>query len=1002
MLEAAPGDEAKKRKGGEPVTAGPPIPGGVHQVFPGFPMYLPPSPNFFPFWFNPFSWQVPRHNFGAFGPGGPVDQGACGRSTFGQQLVSSSYGGWQHLSSVPPPQQVAMDAFGCGNPQHLQVGLRGGNLAGNQGSVASAQSLSSHACQSPPPYPVATGYYPLPPISAISPMCARQEEEVPIANEPQVRGGAGLLPHPYLPASGNSDRANQSVHKRHQETLRSSEKHPQGSASIPANGTSTYRHNPYVVQGGNLVSVENSLPLGGRHDSTSETPATHQSAGTTQETDAIGHLPDLEGKPRGVSPSRPHRLDLGLQGDSTVRPRSSTPESGGVRHQGQTVDGANIPASGSDSPRVSSAVPASRRHLQQEVITSLNQNGSSRLPLAGSGERHPQPTASHNVVEAHEFTSAGDPSLRNGLLPPALPPSSSPRHGCVHPVLGSGSEILERSSWEGIDRASYSQFDGGQWFDQSTKDSTLPLHAPQVPLAHLTVFDSLAQDVPKRAQLMWQSARKWLSAEPFKRVEAQWLKDHERKQRFSDFVTDDVNALISAKIVEPAPRSGNLFLGSQFTVDELSKSRRRPIMACFNTNDMIKTFFTEKELTLPTIQQQQQQLLAVPGRVKALCFDLKASFFQFEVHPEARRFFAFKTRHGTYQYTRLPMGFTRSCDVLQAAVTILAEAAIARLPAEAAVSYLVYIDNVRFIVDENHAAAMGNAFHNVCKEANVTLNDELLNTPHFQGEFLSQGYNTIDKSAWIAKKQQPKLRDAIEVISADKSTWKSSRAAFGRIFWAMEVAGIQWGRFFRVKDFYRRKCAEFSAGKFSEHALTPLWPSAREEFSQLSALITGPSAKVRWSILPEEPEMILFTDASSSGCGAVLTVKSARAKTFKATWTEDEKLLPINVLEAIATCRALQTFSEDVRGKDLQLVIDNAAERFCLQKGESKSFLLNTHVTAILKRLTVCPSWSVTAIESAKNPADEPSRGTATDQKKVKEAIADSRRSGVVFRHVRC
>lgn len=569
----------------------------------------------------------------------------------------------------------------------------------------------------------------------------------------------------------------------------------------------------------------------------------------------------------------------------------------------------------------------------------------------------------------------------------------------------SGTEVIDKAEREQSLLEPFHQLHGGPKYALPSAEPKreLPLHAKHVQVANIERISQLSQVTSPETQRKWNAALLWLSPSPYIDAEIATSTSHRRHQKVSTVSREDTKVLLDAKIIERAPRhrTGAPFIGLQFSVEEPAKHRRRSIMACYATNDMIKAVYTQKELTLPTVQEQQQQLLAVRGKVKALCFDLTASFFQFELQHETRRFFAFNTREGMFQYTRLPMGFTRSCDVLQAGLTVLAEAAVARMPAGVEVSFLVYVDNVRFIVEEEWAVRMGKEFRDVCGEAGITLNAEELNAPHFQGEFLSQGYSVIDKSAWIAKKAAPKLQEAREAILSDKTTWKTTRAAFGRIFWAMEVAGIQWANFFRVKDFYRRKCAEFVEGKFVEDSLTPLWPSAREEFTRLADILTGPSAKVRWVFLPEKPEVVLFTDASSTGYGGVL-VAGKHTKTFRAVWADEEKALPINVLEAIATNRACQNFVNDIRGKDVQVVIDNAAERFCLQKGESKSFDLNAQIMSLLKSLKVCPTWSVIAIASAKNPADEPSRGLPIDQRKVKEAIPDCSRNGVVFRHRRC
>ena len=317
----------------------------------------------------------------------------------------------------------------------------------------------------------------------------------------------------------------------------------------------------------------------------------------------------------------------------------------------------------------------------------------------------------------------------------------------------------------------------------------------------------------------------------------------------------------------------------------------------------------------------------------------------------------------------------------------------------------MYIDGVRFVLPKRYELMLRQAFENITTGIGMRINQEPGNKPHKRGVFLSQSYDLSDPNrikCGIADKARTKVVEALDQLVAKNLTWASARAAFGRIFWAMEVLAIKWHSFYHLKDFYRRKASEFStssvrgARSAEESAPLIIWPSVLEELSALRSHLVDPLSHVIVTRLPGTPQVALFTDASNAGYGAVLRLAGGDWVPFRGRWSTAESGLSINVLEAKAANLAVIHFARELRGKDVHLVVDNTATKFSVIKGESRAFILNDEVSALHRRLRELKSWDVRYIESEANPADEPSRDLPLDHQKVRSAWRDCRRLGVV------
>ena len=84
----------------------------------------------------------------------------------------------------------------------------------------------------------------------------------------------------------------------------------------------------------------------------------------------------------------------------------------------------------------------------------------------------------------------------------------------------------------------------------------------------------------------------------------------------------------------------------------------------------------------------------------------------------------------------------------------------------------------------------------------------------------------------------------------------------------------------------------------------------------------------------------------------------------------------------MAVGRALCRFGHLFKAQRVDLYIDNESARTTLQRGRSRSFMLNDKVLQTLPNLRDCLP-SLYRVSSADNPSDEPSRGLPLDLEKV-------------------
>jgi hypothetical protein len=323
----------------------------------------------------------------------------------------------------------------------------------------------------------------------------------------------------------------------------------------------------------------------------------------------------------------------------------------------------------------------------------------------------------------------------------------------------------------------------------------------------------------------------------------------------------------------------------------------------------------------------------------------------------------------------MAMGAKPSPEVLQTIVEILVEEALTRSGLRAVVVARVHIDNVRFTSTRHcDVAKIGDIFRKVCEEANVTLNAESVNEPHQQGVFLGMLFDYRTSVVSVGPKAMTKLARRATAIDNAKATWADIICLYNSCVFASRVQRVCMARFWPIIKYMRRRARAFAEGSLALDDPAELWPSVRPHWHELIEVLSTNTPTAHGSSKPSGIDTVLFTDASTTGWGAVL-VQGGIIKAYGGRWKSTTLTsADINDLEMSAVSLGTKHFSEDLRGKSFIVVVDNTSTYHVLRKGSAREMDLNAAAALALESLSGRGDVFVMWLSTLLNPADGWSR----------------------------
>ena len=408
-------------------------------------------------------------------------------------------------------------------------------------------------------------------------------------------------------------------------------------------------------------------------------------------------------------------------------------------------------------------------------------------------------------------------------------------------------------------------------------------------------------------------------------------------------------------------------------VDDKTIDERRPI----KWPERLNTEMQEVSESDIELRRQTEKMEQIHEGTKAVCEDLTHSYHQVGMEPEVRNLFGIHIQVNGKRYVvrvkRMPMGFVKAADVMNAVVTSLATAAVS-IPERAKD---VHIDNFRMIGDNAKMLTRAQGeFREACAYARVTLNDDDLTRVHDKGKYCGVIYDYRRKTVQLKESFVDKVRENIEQMN--RWTMSDMMETFGRLFSGAEILAAPLWRWYAAIKFYRRRMASDEDNRKP----AKVWPCSVHAINEWADFLKKNEPRR----VPDpglDSVVTVFTDAATSGWGTVvIEEKTGKVHVFggrfpRWSWTEEH----INVKEARAveeSVHALYRLFDDFPTA-VTWKIDNTSALGATRKGRSKVFELNKVIANIREQIPRTTTTRFEYVPSSLNWADAPSRGKRLD-----------------------
>ena len=330
----------------------------------------------------------------------------------------------------------------------------------------------------------------------------------------------------------------------------------------------------------------------------------------------------------------------------------------------------------------------------------------------------------------------------------------------------------------------------------------------------------------------------------------------------------------------------------------------RPVIDLSHLNDFV-------QLTSFKMETVASVLLSVRERDFQAYLDLKDAYFQITIHGSSRKLLRFMSEGTVYQFKALCFGLSTAPQVFTrvfAAVSAWAHSRGIRL--------LRYLDDWLVLSSsEKKAKQSVRELLSLCHTLGIVINEEKSDlVPSQAAKYLGM---TIDTGAG---KVFPSLARVEKFLSVAERfcSMQSPPAQLWQVILG-HLASLE--RLVPHGRLRMRSLQWHLKTQWSPESDPPLLPVALPEEARRDLswwmvkdhLLTG----VRFGT--PAPDLHLYSDASSSGWDAHLLDQNVSG-----VWSDQEKLLHINLLEMKALFLGLQAFQEDVSGHHVTAMCDNS------------------------------------------------------------------------------
>lgn len=353
-----------------------------------------------------------------------------------------------------------------------------------------------------------------------------------------------------------------------------------------------------------------------------------------------------------------------------------------------------------------------------------------------------------------------------------------------------------------------------------------------------------------------------------------------------------------------------------------------------------------------------------------LSFDLTTSFFQIELPATVRHLFVFSDPSGVlYQFTRLPMGYRFSVDILQTILESIMMTATFGLPQSVDVITDCYVDNGLIACADRHVLESIQArLRQLFTDANITVGScDISDHVEHRGICIYPS----DQRRTLHYSLKPSFRSKIQqhlrsIIANCHIRVDQLETICGELTYAESVITPS-----PIRNFYH------TYGLWTEtvrnHKRKVRLPAAvGHEFQSVLQWISGSPAMSRWKEPQPDlgtPATVTFTDASQFALG-VLYIRNHRDAHFGQCANPLDMRVHTSAAELLALVHVLNT--NPYNDSDVNIFCsDNIAAVRAMNRRFSSSINMHTVLSRLQKHL-IHPSFHY--IRGEMNPADKPSR----------------------------
>ncbi|KZS08158.1 Uncharacterized protein APZ42_027944 [Daphnia magna] len=387
-------------------------------------------------------------------------------------------------------------------------------------------------------------------------------------------------------------------------------------------------------------------------------------------------------------------------------------------------------------------------------------------------------------------------------------------------------------------------------------------------------------------------------------------------------------ALLEKKTIEPVEASTEGFVSGLFVIPKRSGGFR-PIVNLKKLNKFVKLehFRMEGMDLLHEMIRQDDFFVKI---------DLKDAYLTVPIHHGDRKYFQIRWADILYQFRCLPFGLASAAwiftKLLKPVITFLSKQGLRSI---------IYLDDILILnASEKGAGQEYQLAVSVLERCGFLINlEKSVGVPSQVMEYLGLIIDSRSLSLALRREKIVEIRDlCLAMLRRESVSLREIAKILGNLVWAVKAIPFAQAHYRGIQIQYIEGCKTFGNSLQSTVSL---------DSKSKQDLVWWATNGIRSNGKPmsaTEPDLIIYSDASLSGWGAVFNEVSTRGP-----WTLSDRNRHINKLELLAALNGLKAFTSRLRNSTIRLMLDNfTAVHYINKSGGTKSPALSAITAEIV------------------------------------------------------